>query len=202
LYSCSLFQASSSCICPLSRQWSYTAFVSERFFDELSFTDLGSVWKSLYLCFLGKLQNYEKPIDSAQDILDRGMIPFIIDGGDYLKDHLLQSSNPVYQKLGEIVIVPKDYDQYEKMMKEDILVANTHVYLGALDNEERSWGKFHESKDVLEGENPFFGDIVNKKWSLGEEYSYHLLLLQQVDFCIQIKLKKFLIEVFSSIVIH
>ena len=41
-------------------------------------------------------------------------------------------------------------------------------------------GRFHESKDVIEGTNPFGGDIVNKKWSLGEEHSYHMLLFQQV----------------------
>jgi hypothetical protein len=51
------------------------------------------------------MPQYEKPVDSAQDILDRGMIPFVIDGGDYLRDHLLQSSTSAYQKLGEIVVV-------------------------------------------------------------------------------------------------
>ena len=126
------------------------------------------------------MPQYGKPVDSAQDILDRGMIPMVIDGGDLYRDHLLQSSNPAYQKLGKIVVVPKDWDQYLKMMKEDILVANTHVYLGVLDNDDRALGKFHSSKDVLEGLIPSGGDILNKKWSLGEEYSYHLLLFHQV----------------------
>ena len=132
------------------------------------------------------MPQYEKPVDSAQDILDRGMIPFVVDGGDYWKPFLLQSSNPVYQKLGEIVIVPKDYDQHEKMLRE-VQGSNTHVYLGQFSFVVNyiSWdgsisGKYHESKEVLEGTNPFVGDIVNKKWSLSEEYSYHYLLFQQV----------------------
>ena len=132
------------------------------------------------------MPQYEKPVDSAQDVLDRGMIPFVVDGGDYWKPFLLQSSNPVYQKLGEIVIVPKDYDQHEKMLRE-VQGSNTHVYLGQFSFVVNyiSWdgsisGKYHESKEVLEGTNPFVGDIVNKKWSLSEEYSYHYLLFQQV----------------------
>ena len=83
--------------------------------------------------------------------------------------------------MGDILVVPKDYDGYLKMMIDGILVANTHVYLGTLDDYDRTLGRFHESKDVLEGTNPFGGDILNKKWSLAEEYSYHLLLFHQVE---------------------
>ena len=125
------------------------------------------------------MPQYAKPVDSAQEILDRGMIPIVDDGGLYWKHFLLQSSIPTYQKLGEIAVVPEDTDQRYKMVREDIQGANTHVFLGSI-----TWvsfdGKYHESKDVLEGNNPFIGDIVNKKWSLGEEYSYHLLLFNQV----------------------
>jgi hypothetical protein len=42
------------------------------------------------------------------------------------------------------------------------------------------FGSYHKSKAILEGTAPFSSDIVNKKWSLSEEYSYHLLLFQQV----------------------
>ena len=78
------------------------------------------------------MPQYEKPVDSAQDILDRGMIPFVIYGGEYYKQFLQQSSNPAYQKLGENVVVSKDVDQYLKMHKEDVQGANTHVFLGCL----------------------------------------------------------------------
>ena len=95
------------------------------------------------------MPQYEAPVDSAQDILDRGMIPFVINGGEVFRDHLLQSSNPVYQQLGKIIIIPKDYDTFTQMVREDIQGANTHVYLGTLYEEEREDGKFHASKDVL-----------------------------------------------------
>ena len=80
------------------------------------------------------MPQYEKPIDSAQVILDRGMILFVIYGGEYYKQFLQQSSNLAYQKLGENVVVSKDYDQYLKMHKEEVQGANTHVFLGCLDS--------------------------------------------------------------------
>ena len=73
------------------------------------------------------------------------------------------------------------------MIREDIQGANTHVYLESKNYvdwiafDEGISGRFHASKEVLEGIIPFGGDIVNKKWSFGEEYSYHLLLFQQVN---------------------
>ena len=124
--------------------------------------------------------------------MERGMIPFVDGGVDYYKHVLLHSSIPVYQKLGEIVVGTKDYDELDKKIKEDILVANTHVYLGILDDYGRSLGKFHESKDVLDGSDPSVVDILNKKWSLAEKYSYHLLVIQQVTNTFKLSAKFFL----------
>ena len=126
------------------------------------------------------MPQYEKPVDSAQDVLDRGMVPFVWHGGEYYRDLLLQSSNPTYKKLGEILVVPIDWQTFERMIQEDVLGANTHVALQGGICQSCYDGKFHESKDVLEGDTPFGGDIINKKWSLTEEYSYHLLIFQQV----------------------
>ena len=50
---------------------------------------------------------YEKPVDSVQDIIERGMITFVPDASYYWKDFLLQSPNPLYQKLGDMCVVPK-----------------------------------------------------------------------------------------------
>ena len=83
--------------------------------------------------------------------------------------------------MGEILVIAKDWDHYDKMMEDGILDAGTHVMLGALDDYTREFGKFHQSKEIIEGSSAGAGDILNKKWSLTEEYSYHLLLFQQVE---------------------
>ena len=93
------------------------------------------------------MPQYEAPIDSAQDVLDRRMLPFVDDGGEYYRDHLLQSSNTVYQQLGKITIIPKDWDTLIQMTKQNILVENTHVYLGGA----LTYEGFHVSNEVLEG---------------------------------------------------
>ena len=85
-------------------------------------------------------------------------------------------------------MVPSDYDTFLKVVRKDIQGANTHVYLGVLYDYKKGDGKFHENKEVLEGITPYGVDIVNKKWSLGKEYSYHLLLFHQVKTDFQIHL--------------
>ena len=77
-------------------------------------------------------------------------------------------------------MIAQDWDHYYKMVEEDILDADTHIMLGGLDDYDRAFGKFHVSKEIIEGVSAGGGDILNKKWSLTEEYSYHLLLFQQV----------------------
>ena len=153
------------------------------------------------------MPQYGKPLDSAQEILDRGMIPIVMEGADFWKHHLLESSNPVYQKLGEIVVVPKDYDTVIKMAREDIQGGNTHVFLSSI-TYVVEWvsfdgnisGEYHESKEVLEGTNPLYGDILNKKWALGEEYSYHLLLFHQVKINLKELYKVYTIFIVLSII--
>ena len=129
---------------------------------------------------------YEKPVNSAKDIIDRGMIPFVQDTGYFFKDHLLRSPNPLYQKLGEIMVVPKDFRDYLKMLVDDIQGANTHVYLGVLMDYEYEFGgynqgDYHTSKDSLKGLSPYGGNILNKKWEYSDAYNHHLLLYHQVS---------------------
>ena len=67
----------------------------------------------------------EKPVDTAQDILDRGMIPFVIDGGQFYVDVLKESPNPVYQQLAGITVIPDNYNDWLKMFKDDVQDANS-----------------------------------------------------------------------------
>ena len=132
------------------------------------------------------LPQYEDPIDSAEDIVDRGMIPFTEPGAVIYTDLLLQSPNPLYQYLGTIVVHPRQkgggWGVYMKMCKEDVHGANTHVFLGNLrpHYEEYGYGKWHKSTDNLEGLNPYTVNIYNEKWEFSDAYDHHLLLFHQV----------------------
>ena len=43
-----------------------------------------------------------------------------------------------------------------------------------------AWGKWHRSKERLGGDHPFVSYMMNKKWTLEEEFNNHMLRFQQV----------------------
>ena len=86
---------------------------------------------------------YEQPNDTAQEVLDRGMIPV---GLGHYREVLLNSPSPVYQQLGKKFIMPNNID---KILKEDVLGKDTHVLMGLLYPYQKQFGKFHTSKEYL-----------------------------------------------------
>ena len=59
--------------------------------------------------FLGILlkPNYEKPVDTAQDVLDRGLKVIYTPGGDSIVEILMNSPFPFTRGLAEMTVVPK-----------------------------------------------------------------------------------------------
>ena len=45
---------------------------------------------------------------------------------------------------------------------------------------ELAWGRWHRSKDRKGGSHPFASYMLNKKWTLEEEFNNHMLRFQQV----------------------
>ena len=122
----------------------------------------------------------EKQVNTAQDILDRGLIPFTRDD-EYWIDHMKNSPNPVYQQLAEIAVVPKDYAELLRMLKEDLQGAGTPVYLyNILFPEEEELGDYHWSKEILQGDLPFIFWLVSNRWPLKDDLAKHILIWQQV----------------------
>ena len=118
----------------------------------------------------------EEPVDTAQDILDRGLIPLMHAGGGHYVEFLKESPIPAYQQLADIAVIPKDGNELQRMFDFEVLIAGTHVYLGAgID-----LGSRHVSKERLEGKSPWACWVVNKKWPLNDVLAVHLLRFQQV----------------------
>ena len=138
---------------------------------------------------------YEKPINTAQDVVDRGLIPFVVFEGQHYVHLLTKSSNPLYQQLGEITVVPADIPELDAMCRDDIQGANTHVFVGCYECiviYNGRFGKYHKSKEAIAGTNPYVGNIMNKKWEYGEAYDHHLLLFHQVNLIYKIAAKNVL----------
>ena len=122
----------------------------------------------------------EKPIDSVQDIVDRGIVPITHEAGHYYIDFLRSSANPLYRQLAEIAINPKDVEEWLNLMKERTLKKGTSVYMAPELYSYFDPADFYFSKDALEGMDPYTVWIVNKKWPLSEKLAQHILTYQQV----------------------
>ena len=148
----------------------------------ISWSVLGSVIGYAFLAnFLTMLIKpvLEKPIDSVQDIVDRGMVP--IATGQHYIDFLKKSANPLNRQLAEITIKPKGVEERLNLIKERILKVGTSVYIfHEMNPDELDTADFYISKDVLEGLDPYVGWIVNKKWPLSEKLAQHIFIYQQV----------------------
>ena len=125
----------------------------------------------------------EQPVDTAQDILDRGMTVLTQYGewGESWGKLLKESSNPVYNQIAQNMDTPKT--QHEKLfrLQLDVLEQGTHVYLSIVPLliQETDLGHYHYSREVVEGTAPFAGWIINKMWPLNEDLQKHILIFQQ-----------------------
>ena len=66
------------------------------------------------------------------------------------------------------------------MIRDTVKTGSTVVELGYLYSTHRKLGKWYRSNDKKSGENPFGATMLNKKWSMEEEFNIHILLFRQV----------------------
>ena len=71
------------------------------------------------------------------------------------------------------------------MVKDAVRRGSSVVEIGFLLNYELNWAKeyntsWYRSKDKKGGVNPFLSYMMNKKWTLEEEFNNHMLRFQQV----------------------
>ena len=66
-------------------------------------------------------------------------------------------------------------------MVQDAIVNGSSVFqVGFLLDYWLEWGKWYRSKDRASGQNPFGSYLMNKKWTMEEEFTKHMLHFQQV----------------------
>ena len=132
---------------------------------------------------------FDKPVDTARDVVEYGLLPFVIDGGNYQRTHLLNSPSADYQYIGSITYVPTTWQELERMQQEEILQDGTHVYIGNIGAYEKAWGKWHISWEHIGGLSPFTVYILNKKMIQEEEISRTVLYFTQVTFLASLQYK-------------
>ena len=68
----------------------------------------------------------------------------------------------------------------DDMVKDAVTNGSSVVEIGWLYDYELAYGKWYRSKDKKGGIYPFGSNMMNKKWTLEEEFTNHLLWVQQV----------------------
>ena len=68
----------------------------------------------------------------------------------------------------------------EELVKDSVVNGSSVVEVGYLLTSWKKYGKWHRSREVKAGENPFGSFMLNKKWTLEEEFNNHMLRLRQV----------------------
>ena len=111
--------------------------------------------------------NFEKPIDSAKDLVEREIQLFTWPNGHIWKQFLKNSPIPEYKILGEQLYVSKDHDDYDYITKHGVIEEGTHARFTAYINQKHlSYGSWYRSKELVSGRNPYVGYLCNKEHSL------------------------------------
>ena len=136
-----------------------------------------------YLSILLK-PNYEKAIDTAQDVLDRGLTIIEYPGAEAIVEIMKNSPSNITRELAERTIVCKDWEECDNvtvgLIQEAVKTGSSVVEVGILWPEYWEFGKWHRSKEKKGGDHPFASYLLNKKWTLEEEFNNHLLRFHQV----------------------
>ena len=118
--------------------------------------------------------NYDDPVDSAQDIVDRNLTLFDAPWTEYWIQWLANHANHHYNKISETMIIAESFDQYYDLVKHGIMENKSHVIWAAfLTPWEKSLGLWWRSKEVVGGDEPNTGYLTRKKWKHYEVNYYY-----------------------------
>ena len=111
---------------------------------------------------------YETPVETAEDIVKRDIIPFMSDGYEIYRQMFAASSDPNYQEISRRLIIANDWDEYNELVRK---VNSTGLYADiqtfpAWFNSTDEWNYWYKSTETIAGDHPFTLHIKNKKWPL------------------------------------
>lgn len=111
--------------------------------------------------------DFEEPVETAEDIIDRGIIPFYIPYGQSMKQFFEDSSVPIYQNISRKIVIPKnDYEFWDLIGS-----VNSTGRFAWIGNSPWSWAMpeeryWYRSSETIGGFNPYVVHLSNKKWPL------------------------------------
>ena len=122
---------------------------------------------SNYLTVLLK-PSYEEPVETAEDLVKRNIIPFYAPGGEHIRQLFAASQDPNYREIAKRLHVAKNWDEYLDLVRK---VNSTGMYsdignfpwIWDTNEEVKYW---YQSSETLGGDHPYIIHLANKKWPL------------------------------------
>ena len=119
--------------------------------------------------------SYEPAVDTAADIIENDITPFIWPGAEIYTDLFANSPDPNYQEISRRLVVAKDFDVYEDMVRKCL---STGLYTSLRKvpwcfndllqlqcaKEFKDW--WYRSSNPISGAYPYQIHLSNKKWPL------------------------------------
>ena len=127
--------------------------------------------------------NFESPVHTARDLVDRDITLLMVPGDRTWKHILSKSDIPEYRKIAESMINTKSWSQFDSMTKNEVLSWGIHATLSTyMAPYELAWttevdhnykykynsGRGYYRGEILFGDNPISGYITHKMWHLNE----------------------------------
>ena len=111
--------------------------------------------------------NFEEPLDTAQQLLDRDITLFTFDYGDLWVQMMRESAFPAYRALGEKMIKSRDWDHFWEISRDLIIGKGTHAMMSyQLYNDMKPFGRYWRSKETVSGTYPHGGWLLYKNFHL------------------------------------
>ena len=113
--------------------------------------------------------SYEKPVETAGDLLDRNITPFHNPVGKILTQMFANSPDPKYNEISRKLVIAKDWDEYKEMVGK---VTSTGMFADLdiaprphIVPEEQHY-KWYRSTEPVGVMNPYLLHLTTKKWPL------------------------------------
>ena len=121
--------------------------------------------------------NFEPPVRTLRQILDRNITLYMIPGDYGWKVLFVKSDIPELREIAKTMIIPKSWDEFDNLTKHGLLSSGTHAQLTSyMISEELEWGReYNHYRGFYKGERlyndyPYNGYFTSKNWHLNEEF--------------------------------
>ena len=111
--------------------------------------------------------SYEEPVDTAEDLIKRDIIPFLSPGSEIWIQFFAASNDTNYQEISRRLVIAKDWREYDDLASK---VISTGMYadmqtLPWVDYEEE-YQDWYRSTETIAELIPYKVHLSNKKWPL------------------------------------